>query len=266
MNLYDNLIKIGSNKWLRPLANLILINWIIIMGVKMRNRFCQLILAIIVSAAFLLFTSCGTTTGTTTIKGSGNIVTESRSVSGYTALSFSGAGDLNITQDDTESLSITTDDNLMEYIETSVQGGTLHIEFSGGVSLDPSEGMDFNISVIELNSVAFSGAGSLEADSLIVAAATFDIEVSGVAECNIAGQVEEQNITASGTLTYDAADFRCSTATVDISGVGDVTVWVSDTFDVVISGVGDVYYWGSPAPPTIDISGVGNVEALGPKP
>ena len=227
----------------------------------MRNRCCQLMLANAAIAVFLLFTSCGTTT----IKGSGNIVTESRSVSGYTALSFSGAGDLNITQGDMESLSITTDDNLMEYIETSVQGGTLHIEFSDGVSLDPSEGIDFDISVIELNSVAFSGAGSLEADSLIVASPTFNIAVSGVAECSIAGQVEEQNIMSSGTLSYDAADFQCSTATVDISGVGDVTVWVSDTLDVVISGVGDVYYWGSPST-TTDISGVGDVQALGPKP
>lgn len=235
-------------------------NWKKSMGVIMRNRYYQHILVMVVIAAFLFFTSCGTTT----IKGSGNIVTESRPVSGYTALSFSGAGDLNITQADTESLSITTDDNLMEYIETSVQGGTLLIEFSEGVSLEPSEGIDFDISVIELNDVTFSGAGSLEADSLNVAAATFDIEVSGVAECTIAGQVEEQNITASGTLTYDAADFQCSTATVDISGVGDVTVWVSDALDVVISGVGNVYYWGLPST-TTDISGIGDVQGLGPK-
>jgi len=227
----------------------------------MRNRYCQLILSMVVISASLFFTSCGTTT----IKGSGNIVTESRSVSGYTAFSFSGAGDLNITQGDTESLSITTDGNLMDYIESSVQGGTLHIQFSNGVSLDPSEGIDFDISVIELNSVTFSGAGSLEADSLNVDAATFDIEVSGVAECGIAGSVEEQNISASGTLDYDGADFECSTATVDISGVGDVTVWVSDTLDVVISGVGNVYYWGSPST-TTDISGIGDVQALGAKP
>jgi hypothetical protein len=219
-------------------------------------------LAIVVNAAFLFFTSCGTTT----IKGSGNIVTESRSVSGYTALSFSCAGDLNITQGDTESLSITTDDNLMEYIETSVQGDTLLIEVSDGVSLDPSEGIDFDISVIDLNNIAFSGAGSIEADSLNVAASTFDIKVSGVAECTIAGQVEEQNISASGTLTYDAADFQCFTATVDISGVGDVTVWVSDTLDVVISGVGDVRYYG-PSDVTVNenISGIGDVEYLGEK-
>ena len=226
----------------------------------MRKYCCVLFLLVVFYAVVVLFTSCGTTT----ITGSGNVVTEARYVSGYTGLSFSGAGDLNITQGASESLNITTDDNLMEYIETTVQSGVLKIEFRDGVNLDPSNAIIYDIAVIELNSIAFSGAGSIQANSLNVAASTFNIAISGAAECSIAGQVDQQNITVSGTLTYDAPDFESYSANVSISGVGDITVWVSDALDIAISGVGDVHYWGSPVT-TTDISGVGNVENLGPK-
>ena len=208
----------------------------------------------------LLAVSCGNTT----ITGSGNVVTESRPANGFTGLSFSGAGELRITQNSTESLSITTDDNLMEYIETTVQGGILSIQFRDGVQLDPSNSIIYDIAVIQLNSIAFSGAGSITAASLDVAADTFNFSVSGAAECSIAGQVDGQSITVSGTLTYDAPDFQCSDATVDISGVGDITLWATSTLDVTISGVGDIYYWGSPTT-TTNISGVGNLQNLGPK-
>ena len=225
------------------------------------TKHCLLAIAVFaVLPTLLLATSCGNTT----ITGSGNIVSESRSVNGFTALSFSGAGELNITQGASESLSITTDDNLMEYIETTVQGGVLNIAFRDGVTLDPSNSITYDISIIELNNVTFSGAGSIQVNSLNVAASTFDFAVSGAVECSIAGQVDQQNITVSGTLTYSAPNFECASATVNISGVGDITLWVSDTLDVAISGVGDVFYWGSPVT-TIDISGVGNVENLGPK-
>jgi hypothetical protein len=218
-----------------------------------------IVVGLLVTAQFLA-TSCGTTT----VRGSGNIVTEPRTVSGFTALSFSGAGDLYITQEASESMSITIDDNLMEYVESSVQGSVLNIEFRDGVNLDPSNSIRYDIAVVELNNIIFSGAGSIQADSLNVVANTFDLSVSGVAECSIVGTVDQQNIAASGTLTYDAPDFQCTSATVDISGVGEITVWVSTFLDVTISGVGNVYYWGSPATDT-EISGVGNVEKLGDK-
>jgi hypothetical protein len=229
-------------------------------GTMMIKDYFLTIVALGLLPLVLVAASCGNTT----ITGSGNVVTEFRPISGFTGFSFSGEGELNITQGSTESLSITTDDNLMEYIETSVRGGILTIEFRDGVQLDPSNGITYDIAVIELNSITFSGAGSITAASLDVAADTFSFSVSGAVECSIAGQVDSQNIAVSGTLTCDAPDFQCSDATVDISGVGNITLWATSTLDVTISGVGDVYYWGSPTT-TTNISGVGNVQNLGPK-
>jgi hypothetical protein len=222
---------------------------------------CFLLIVVVIFVMILLL-SCGNMT----VTGSGNIITQPRSVSGYTGISFSGAGELNIMQGTTESLAITTDDNLMEYIETTVQNGVLHIGFRDGVDLKPSDTIIFDAAVKTLNSIVFSGAGSIRANGLVVASGSFDFTVSGVADCVISGQTDQQNIVVNGTCTYNSPDFESTTATVDISGVGDITLWVSDNLDVTISGVGHVYYFGTPGTVTnIDISGVGDVQKLGNK-
>ena len=68
--------------------------------------------------------------GIRTIKGSGNVVTEERDVSGFDRVALSGFGEVIITQGDKESLTVETDDNLMRYIETKVRGGTLELGFT----------------------------------------------------------------------------------------------------------------------------------------
>jgi len=48
---------------------------------------------------------------------------------------------------------------------------------------------------------------------------------------------------------------------IDISGVGNCEVNVSDKLDIQISGVGHIYYMGNPQLKT-DFSGVGNASAV----
>ncbi len=62
-----------------------------------------------------------------TVKGSGNIIKDSRSVAGFDKVSISGSGFLLITQGDEESLAIECDDNIASYIRSSVKDGTLNI-------------------------------------------------------------------------------------------------------------------------------------------
>jgi len=230
---------------------------------EVKNCYGLLVLATIFFVVSVNFMSCDNST-ISTIQGSGNIVIQERSVSGYDSISFSAAGELNITKGAAESLTITTDDNLMEYIATSVENNVLKIGFREGVSLEPSDTITFDVVVIELNGIVFSGAGTVHADALSVAG-TFDLTVSGVADCTIAGQADTQNILISGTCTYEASALESTSAMVNLSGVGNLTLWVSGSLDVTITGVGDVYYYGSPTV-TENITGIGKVEKLGATP
>ncbi len=221
--------------------------------------------------------------GLRTIKGSGNVVTEDRDVSGFDSVALTGFGRVIITQGDEESLTVETDDNLMQYIETEVRGGTLELGFTDDdLLLNPSEAIIFRLSLIDLTALDSSGAGKFEIDELetdrmeitlsgagditidSLSATDLVVTVSGAGNVELARQVETQEIVLNGLGNYVAPDLESQTATVRISGAGGTDIWVHDTLDVTISGAGSVEYFGSPDV-TQNISGVGKLTSRGDK-
>jgi len=221
--------------------------------------------------------------GIRTIKGSGNVVTEDRDVSGFDSVALLGFGRVIITQGDEESLTVETDDNLMQYIETQVRGGTLELGFTDDdILLRPSKSIIFRLSVIDLTVLASSGAGKFEIEKLAtdrlevtlsgagdikidsLTATDLVVTVSGAGNVELAGEVETQEVDLNGLGNYNAPDLESQEATVHISGAGGTDIWVHDTLDVTISGAGGVEYYGSPHV-TQDISGVGSVTSRGDK-
>jgi hypothetical protein len=190
------------------------------------------------------------------IRGSGNVTTESRTVTGFTDIEISGSGKLIVEQGDSEALSITTDDNLMEYIAADVQGSKLTLGPKGLVSLRPSDSITYKLSVKNLKSVGISGDVTAEmtgirTESLLVA-------VSGSGDIRISGTAEAQKIAVSGSANYEAEGFNTKDAAISISGSGKAVLAVSDNLDVRVSGSADVEYIGSPHV-TESISGSGTV-------
>jgi hypothetical protein len=228
--------------------------------------------------AVLLLSACNITAA----RGSGNVITEERQVSGFDSVALSGVGEVFITQGDEESLTIETDDNLMRYIETEVRNGTLELGLARNAIPIPSRSIIYRLSVVDLTGLDSSGAGSFEIDRLdtdrlkvtlsgagdiridSLRAADLEIQASGAGNIQAAGAVERQEIDLSGLGNYNAPDLESRTASVRISGVGNAVVWVVDTLDVEISGAGNVDYFGSPEV-TRDISGAGKVTSQGEK-
>ena len=81
----------------------------------------HMILAVALTA--LLLSGC-TLAG---VRGSGDLVTESRQVSDFDRVALSGSGQVVITQGAEEGLSVEADDNLMQYVRTEVSGRTLEL-------------------------------------------------------------------------------------------------------------------------------------------
>lgn len=251
------------------------------------------IVKILLVSLVVLFvsTACAIPFGSRLVKGSGKIVVEDRDVRNFEEILVTGAGRIIITQGDSESLTIETDDNLMEYIETDVKGKTLEIGFKdgtvlssggGGRALEPTDGFIFRISVIDLTNITISGAAKIEVDKLktdslnIVLSGAGDINlddlnahkldvlISGAGDVMVVGAVDTQNVSLSGFGRYQGFDLKSQEATVTISGAGGAEVWVSDSLEVVISGAGDVKYYGSPDM-NPEISGLGRIQSLGEK-
>jgi hypothetical protein len=229
----------------------------------------------------LLLSACGFNV----VHGSGNITTESRDVSDFTEVDFSGFGEMTIVQGETEGLTIETDDNLQPYIKATVSGGRLTIGDADGNwmrILRPTDSIRYVLSVKSLEAVDLSGAGTVEAEQLIAENLALDesgagkitigelatdelsVSMSGAGLVELAGVVTSQQVDMSGLGSYEAGDLESQVAEIDLSGAGSATVWVVEELDASLSGAGSIRYYGSPQTSS-STSGVGTIQSLGEK-
>ncbi len=227
-----------------------------------------------------MLTACNLPIQNTNIKGSGNVISEEREVTGFNKVSLEGIGDLQIVQGDVESLKVEAEDNIIDRIESYVTGSVLHIGVERFINVIPTSGISYTLTVKDLNSIEISGYGdvymqSLTTDSLVVevsgggrinienlSADSLDVELSGAGDFDLAGVVDQQYVKLSGAGSYKAPDLQSRTATVNISGAGTAQLWVTEDLDVNLSGVGSLQYYGD-ARVHQNISGIGKVISLG---
>jgi hypothetical protein len=199
------------------------------------------------------------------VKGSGRVVTSDIDVRGFSGVTFSGFGNLNIEVGSTEELRIEADDNLVSYFEAEVDNKMLTIGVKQGANLQPSDEVNFYLTVKELDTIVVSGAGQVETVDL--RAGQFSVDLSGAGDLAMAGlnadslqvdisgagnleiesgYVDEQAVTISGAGDYEAGGLQSANATLDISGAGSATVWAVNELTVTGSGAGSVEYKGNP--------------------
>ena len=91
-------------------------------------------LGLIIAIAASTFVSCKKNGGFC-FKGNGDIVTEERDLSDFTQISLSTSADVYYTQADEYSVKVEASQNLMEIIETKVEGSKLKIKRKKGTCL-----------------------------------------------------------------------------------------------------------------------------------
>jgi hypothetical protein len=242
-----------------------------------RGKILQLSVIITLIATMAVFAaSCKWTIGV--VRGSGDLVTEERAVSGFDELHFSGMGSLIIEQGDKETLTIEADDNIIDLIETDVRGGELHIKFRRGFNVVPTAKMKFFLTVIDLDRIDLSGVGDVDCESFQtddlefrisgsgnvdfnIQADTLETRISGLGDIDLEGKVDSHKIRISGSGKYDARELESTECEVEVSGLGSATVNVSEELDISISGAGNVYYLGEPSI-SQNISGLGRIKSI----
>ena len=219
--------------------------------------------------------------GYRTVRGSGEVVTEEIDVGNFNSVDLTGVGRLTIEIGEEETLVIEAEDNLIEYIETNVRGDTLQIGIRERININPTEPISYSLTVVSLESISITGAGNVSApdleaerfsveisgaggvdiDNLI--ADRLDVHISGLGSLNIGGgYVNQQNVHISGSGNHEARDMESTDASIDLSGLGNATVWATEYLKVDISGAGSVKYTGSPRVDS-DVSGLGSLKKIG---
>ncbi|MCZ3367003.1 MULTISPECIES: head GIN domain-containing protein [Methanobacterium] len=209
--------------------------------------------------------------------GSGNVVNQSKNVSGFNQVSVDGAGTVIITQGDKESLTVEAEDNIMQYITTNVSNNVLNIRITNPVV--PTKPIKYYLTVKDLNSISYSGGGKIQSNGLNTNSLTININgagegslsnlnvkalkiiISGAGKLTMSGTANNQDISISGAGEYNAGDLTSKIATITISGAGRGTVKVSNSLNAVVNGAGQISYIGNPQV-TKQLNGAGSIKQV----
>ena len=231
---------------------------------------------------FIMFLFFNSACDFKSINGSGNIIKNSRSVSGFNRVEISGSGHLFIIQGNTESLQIECDDNIEPHILSTVTNKTLDIG-PNNVNLNPSEAIKYTLSLKNLHALKTSGAIKISSNLLRtenlnvvmngsgkfilgrIEAQSVEVDINGSCKFDIeSGNVKHQRLSISGSGKFNVSNLKSESADVKISGSGKTTLWLADKLNIKISGSGKLHYYGSPKISS-NVSGSGKIDSLGEK-
>ncbi|MDQ6890842.1 MAG: DUF2807 domain-containing protein [Bacteroidota bacterium] len=215
-----------------------------------------------------------------TIKGNGQVKKENREVSNYTSLASQGSMDVELVYGNSNQVMVEADENLLPYIETSVENGKLTIRSKKNVNLKPEFKMVVYVTMTKINSLQQSGSGNINGTGAFTNDGKTDIGVSGSGNLKLdfdsfhdldisvagSGNIDlrhgtTRTITAkiSGSGNIDCSDISSRDVDAKISGSGNIKVNADNSIDAKISGSGNVFYKGTAQNINSKVAGSGKV-------
>jgi hypothetical protein len=231
------------------------------------------------------------------VSGSGNLITEEFNFSDFNCVQVANVFEVEISQSDTFGISITADDNIMEYVIVNRSGDSLQVRLKQGynyhsitaiakISMPDIERLDMSgategvlnefVSTNDVT-VTVSGASNLTLSGLSagdvrvevsgasrvngnLTAGDVDFEVSGASNLSLTGSGQALKAGVSGASKLSLDNFSTDNADIDVSGASTGVVNTGGTLDANVSGASTLYYIGSPLMGDIDISGASSVQ------
>jgi Putative auto-transporter adhesin, head GIN domain len=188
------------------------------------------------------------------IRGNGNIKTDERTISAFANIDAGGAFQIEW-QNGEPALRITTDENLLPYIESQISGDTLRLRTREQIW--PTHGVKVVISSPTRNGARISGAVKLTAKQL--SGPKFAFEATGASQVKLDGSIDQLLADMTGASELNASGLQTRTAEISTTGAADAQIAVSETLKVAITGAGKVTYSGNPKTIEKHITGAGSI-------
>ena len=217
------------------------------------------VLTMAVLALFVFGLACSSNNDDPTdVPGSGNIITEARQVSGYSSIKLLGPGLLTIDLSGSESLSITADENLMQYITSEVTSNQLVIGIEDAINALPTVPIVYTLTAKTMSELLVVGNSAVEffnvdTDSLYAV-------LDGNGRISLAGATSYQNIDVRLTGTYDALQLTSDITYATVRGTAFGDLNVSDSLYATVLDCGRIEFTGGADLVNIFVSECGSVK------
>ena len=222
------------------------------------------ILALIVGVGLANVLSFGKLTGgifnysiSHSVSGSGNVASEKRDVSGFSAIEVGSVFQVEATAGKDFGVEVEADDNLLPLIKTEVSdGGVLRLETEKGIST--GNPILVRITAPHIENLEVSGASKVFLDN--ISNENLQIDASGAAKVAVAGKTANLTVDVSGASKIDAENLQSENASVDASGASSIKVFAAEQLKAAASGASSVVYSGSPRNLTKKTSGASSIK------
>jgi hypothetical protein len=188
------------------------------------------------------------------IRGNGHIKTDERTISAFANIDAGGAFEIEW-KSGAPALSVTTDENLLAYVDNHISGDTLRLRTHEQIW--PTHGIKVVISSPTRAGAKLSGAVKLTANQ--ISGPKFALESTGAARVTLDGSVDELLADMTGASELNAGGLQTKTAEISTTGAADAEVAVAETLKVAITGAGKVSYSGNPKTIEKHVSGAGSI-------
>jgi hypothetical protein len=212
---------------------------------------------LIVFLATALFSSC--------INGKGELVTETLGINGFTKIDHGTKGDVVLVKDDNQFVVLTGQQNILDILNITVDGGTLKIRTKGGKSINKYSELKFEVHAPVINEIKVSGPGTVTGGQGI-AGTNLSAVVSGSGKITL-GEINAQKteaiVSGSGSILLsgisaqgdmgigssgriEAFGLTVADNKTEMRGNGVIETTTNNSLEVRILGMGTIRYKGYP--------------------
>ena len=175
------------------------------------------------------------------ITGNGNVLEETRDLSGFDRIHISSGIDVLLSEGEDFGVRVEADENLMEVIETKLTGSTLEVG-TDKVNIRSAKSRKVHVTMPELKVLKISSAGDCYGQTpfhcgdlrisissagdlkIEVDAKRIDLDMSSSGDARISGSAEEFKVNISSAGDLHAFDLVAGRVDVDVSSAGDARV------------------------------------------
>lgn len=215
--------------------------------------------------------SYGSRPGDNTIIGSGQMATRDYSIADFSGIDVGDAFQVEIQPSESFGVTVSGDDNIIDYVKVDKQGQTLRVSLAPGRSYNYEE-LRLAIKMPRLTSLTLSGAAramvnelkspdglhlNLSGATMLIGwieAGDTEIVASDASVVELQGVGQSLRLEGSGASQANLADYLASDANVNMSGASKASVNVVGKLSATLSGASRLDYSGNPTLGTISVS------------
>ena len=214
------------------------------------------------------------------VKGNGNTTSTTRTPGEFSKLEQKGSFNIVIKNGPRHEVFLEGEDNILQHIETNIEGNTIVIRSEQGFNLRPIREVNIIVTSPDFESVYTLGSGNINSESVITDSTGMEMGTKGSGDINVqvqcpelelysygsgnvkvSGQTRSIKMESAGSGNLEAIDLKTETASIEIKGSGNASVEASRSLDISVMGSGDVSYKGNPSVKS-NIRGSGNVKKV----